>query len=93
MDAALLARYLRQIISHKEPADALLDDYAEKRWKVFNEYTSPTAVANRLRLTGTSPEINKEREDYLRGIREMDMGFLMDMMESDMRVCSTLNMQ
>ncbi|KAK0124481.1 hypothetical protein ONS95_009433 [Cadophora gregata] len=90
MDAALLVRVLKQILIDGQ-SSALLDFYAETRRKVFLEYTSPTAIANLLRLKGTDPEVQKEREYYFDSINKRDTEFLINLGESELGVSSTWN--
>jgi hypothetical protein len=91
MDAALLSRVLGQILRDGQ-SPALLHSYAETRRKVFLEYTSPTATTNLLRLRGTNPEVQKEREYYFDSINKRDTEFLINLGKSELGVSSTCNL-
>ncbi|KAK5045631.1 hypothetical protein LTR84_009000 [Exophiala bonariae] len=91
LDAAFLGHLLKRILLEGE-SDALLDTYAAKRREAFIEHTSPMATANRLRLSGTEPEVVTEREHYFKSINNMDMDFLINMVDSENKISSTINL-
>ncbi|KAI0121261.1 hypothetical protein BJ170DRAFT_661063 [Xylariales sp. AK1849] len=65
LDASALGNCLLRILLGNEPADPLLDRYAEVRRNAWINYTNKASIDCKLRLHSRDPEINAQREGFM----------------------------
>ncbi|KAL2831858.1 hypothetical protein BJY01DRAFT_254143 [Aspergillus pseudoustus] len=88
LDAALLARNLKQIITESGPL-SLLKAYGETRRDVFQNVTSPSAIFHTRLLTGTDEKDVATREEFLEKVNARDFGYLKKIGETYEKITST----
>ncbi len=88
LDAALLGRTLKKIISESQPL-SLLSSYGETRRDVFQNVTSPAAIFHTRLLTGKSAEDVARRKEFLEKVNARDFSYLKTIGEAYSKITST----
>ncbi|KAL4996700.1 hypothetical protein BDV10DRAFT_186938 [Aspergillus recurvatus] len=87
LDAAVLARTLKQIILEAAPL-TLLESYGGSWRDVFQNVASPSAIFHTRLLTGTDAKDTATREEFLGKVSKLDFGYLKKIGETYEKITS-----